>query len=288
MPPSDRNFNTISPSAKSLLLRKGHTNIPFARQTAELISLPGKYVPDFGRKDFRYWTRVVHFESRYFSIDQLLAGLQVKNILELSSGYSFRGLDLALKNEVHYIDTDLPDMTGMKNYFKEELCAGKTLTGKYEILPLNALDEVKFREIIERFPPGEIAIVNEGLLMYLDWEEKEKLCGIINNVLKKRGGCWITADVYINRAADTMPLIQDEHEKKFFAEHQLEEKKFNSFEEAEELFKKTGFVIDKEAVTDNSKLSSVKYLLENSPMEELLKLRSLGRVQATWRLKSAG
>ena len=33
---NNRNYNTISPSAKSILLMKGHTNIPFARQTAEL------------------------------------------------------------------------------------------------------------------------------------------------------------------------------------------------------------------------------------------------------------
>jgi hypothetical protein len=32
---TNRNFNTISPSAKSLLLMKGLTNIPFARQAAE-------------------------------------------------------------------------------------------------------------------------------------------------------------------------------------------------------------------------------------------------------------
>jgi len=47
---SNRNFNTISPSAKWILLMKGHTNIPFARQTAELISYPEKFNPDFTKK----------------------------------------------------------------------------------------------------------------------------------------------------------------------------------------------------------------------------------------------
>ena len=49
-----------------------------------------------------------------------------------------------------------------------------------EILPLNALDEEKFNEVVSHFPPGEIVIVNEGLLMYLNNEEKQKLCSIIH------------------------------------------------------------------------------------------------------------
>ncbi len=61
-PPNDnRNYNTISPSAKVLLLMKGHTDIPFARQAAGLISLPETFRPDFTRKDFSFWARVAHF-----------------------------------------------------------------------------------------------------------------------------------------------------------------------------------------------------------------------------------
>ncbi|MGN6568915.1 MAG: hypothetical protein ACTHJ0_13225, partial [Flavipsychrobacter sp.] len=100
-----QSFDTISPSAKALLLLKGHTDIPFARQAAELISRPEKYEPDFDKKDFGFWARVLHFEMRYQSINNLLADLQVKNILELSSGFSFRSLQTAVENDVYYIDT---------------------------------------------------------------------------------------------------------------------------------------------------------------------------------------
>ncbi len=281
-----RDFRTISPSAKSLLLMKGHTNIPFARQAAELICLPEKYVPNYTRKDFRYWARVLHFENRYFSIDQLLSELQINNILELSSGFSFRGLDKTKQNGYYYIDTDLPEMAEIKNNFLEALSADSiNSTGKFKILPLNALDEVQFADVVNSFPEGEIVIVNEGLLMYLDNNEKEKLCGIIHKILKERGGYWITADVYIKREIERLNLIRDKNEEKFFAGHQIEEKRFNSFEEAESFFKKAGFVVDKEAQTDHTKLSSLKYLLENTSTEELQNLRSSGKVQATWRLK---
>jgi len=111
---TNRNFNTISPSAKSLLLMKGHTNIPFARQTAELIEYPEKYNLDFSNEDMTFWARVVHFENRYWSIDQLLTDLPIKNILELSSGFSFRGLETTKKKGFYYIDTDLPDVIATK------------------------------------------------------------------------------------------------------------------------------------------------------------------------------
>jgi hypothetical protein len=42
-----------------------------------------------------------------------------------------------------------------------------------ETLPLNALDEAQFAETVGRFPQGEIVIVNEGLLMYLNTEKNK-------------------------------------------------------------------------------------------------------------------
>jgi hypothetical protein len=36
----NRDFSSVSPSAKWLLLMKGHTNIPYARETAELLEYP--------------------------------------------------------------------------------------------------------------------------------------------------------------------------------------------------------------------------------------------------------
>lgn len=111
---TNRDYSTISPSAKWVLLMKGHTTIPFAKQTAELIERPGKFIPDFENEDMNFWGRTFHFEMRYWSIDDLLSDLNLKNILELSAGYSFRGLDTARKKEVYYIDTDLPEMINTK------------------------------------------------------------------------------------------------------------------------------------------------------------------------------
>jgi len=235
-----------------------------------------------------FWARTLHFENRYKSIDQLLADIPAKNILELSSGFSFRGLAATQQNEIHYIDTDLPELIATKKEFIAALMKNNPIPqGKLEILPLNALDENQFNKVVSHFPKGEIVIVNEGLMMYLDEEEKTKLCGIIHNILKARGGYWITADIYIKNQHEKLILNIDNSTKKFFKEHKIEDNKFASFEEAEIFFNKMGFQLDKEAEVNRSDLSSMKYFLKNISAEQLSKFRDTGRIQATWRLRVA-
>lgn len=285
---TNRNFNSISPSAKSLLLLKGHTNIPYARQTAELLLSPHKYIPDFSNRDMAFWARVVHFENRYWSIDQLLADLSIKNILELSSGFSFRSLETIQKRGVYYIDTDLPDVINLKKDFMNALRSHKSETkGELELTSLNCLDKQQFTEIAGHFPVGEIAIVNEGLLMYLDLHEKENLCSFIHEILKQRGGYWITADIYIKNRKEKFDLKIDSNTNDFFTQHHIEDNKFNSFEEAESFFNSMGFIIDKESEVKSSDLSSMKYFLKSLTLKQLFKLRKAGKIQKTWRLRTA-
>ena len=79
----------------------------------------------------------------------------------------------------------------------------------------------------------------------------------------------------------------DDEQKKFFAQHNIEENKFEDFESAEKFFLKAELVLDKIAEIDRSKLSAIKYLIESATQDQLLKMRSSGKIQATWRLHSA-
>jgi O-methyltransferase involved in polyketide biosynthesis len=282
----NRNFNSISPSAESLMYLKGYTNIPFARRTAELLMQPKEYKPDFAIKEISFWARVVHFETRYWSIDQLLEDIDVKNILELSSGYSFRGLEKTAGSSYHYIDTDLPEVIEIKKELGRALMDEMgELSGTLELLPLNCLDEMQFQEVADHFPDGEIVIMNEGILMYLNMAEKEKLCGIIHKILTERGGYWITADIYRKNPKGSSEFKTDDGTKEFFLQHKIEENKFDSFEDAELFFKKMGFEIDRIADVKRSNLSSLKYFLKSVSPLQLLKLRKSGKLQTTWRLK---
>ena len=285
---SNHNFETIIPSAKSLLLMKGHTSIPYARQAAKLMEYPKPFVPDFGNKNVSFWARVVHFEKRYRSVDQLLSDLPIKNILELSSGFSFRGFEYVKQNGCNYIDTDLPAVIETKKTIIAALTDESFyIKGKLEMLPLNVLDEEQFSKITNHFPEGHIVIVNEGLLMYLTTDEKETLCRNIHKVLNEHGGYWITADIYIKNRHKLFNFEADNKTKEFFEKHSIEYNKFESFEEADAFFMRMGFIVDKEADVNSSEISSIKYFLKTMTKKQLIKIRNSDKIQATWRLRVA-
>jgi O-methyltransferase involved in polyketide biosynthesis len=284
---TSRNFSSISPSAKWLLLMKGYTKIPFAREVAELLEYPKKYIPDFNKRDLTFWAATYHFETRYWSIEQLLKDLTIKNILELSSGYSLRSLYHAKQEGIHYIDTDLPDLIATKREFVKSLTKDESgINGKLEILPLNVLDRDGFYEIIGYFTQGEIAIVNEGLFTYLNRQEQIKLCSIVHDILMERGGCWIIADIYLKNKQPMFGFQLNDEIKKFNEQHDTENNSFESFNAAEMFFNEMGFIIEREAKIRASELSSFKYLMKSLTLRQLLKYKKIGKIQATWRLKA--
>lgn len=265
---------------------KGYTNIPYARETAALIQGPEPFDLNFNDKDFWFWIRVMHFESRYWSIDQLLKETTNKNILELSSGYSLRGLEMCTREAVHYIDTDLPAVIATKQQMISNQLPNNNLVGQLELLPLNAMDTAAFNNVVNRFSNGPITIVNEGLLMYLGPDEKKQLCQTIHQLLKERGGCWITADIYIKRSEEmqrAMPHTRGEAS--FFEQHNIENNKFDSYEAAEAFFKEQGFQLVKEATPNYKELSVLPHLLNTMPPEIRNSKNPPPKIQATWMLK---
>lgn len=306
---------TISPSAYALLMMKSHTSIPYAREAAALAAAAQTATDlsgDIDMDPIDYWMRVMHFESRYWSINQLLEDLTATNILEISSGFSFRGLDLSHKKPVFYIDTDLPNIIAGKQRLIDALSAPGSPApatspapmgprpGHYELQPLNALDPAAFEAIINKFPPGPLTIINEGLMVYLDPAEKAQLCTNIRKALvlppgrprpsalgaSPVSGRWITADIYIKRADDDAGM-RSAAWRQWSDEHRLEEKKFTSFQEAETFFHSMGFEIEKEATPDYSRLASFPQFLKAVGPQGLNELRRPGRprLHATWRLK---
>lgn len=287
MKSDQKDFSTVSPSAKSLLLMKAYTNIPYAKEAAELLQGPEVFGLNFDQKDFWFWIRVMHFESRYRSIDQLMQQTENGNILELSSGYSFRSIArCAERKDIHYIDTDLPEVVEQKQRMIDELKLRQKAKGKFELLPLNVLEPAAFQAIIARFEDGPITIVNEGLLMYLNTGEKKQICKLIHDVLKERGGCWITADIYVQRSAEMQAALpQSKSETAFFEQHYIEQNKFASYDAAKAFFEEMGFEVIQEAVTDYASLSVMPQLMKVLPEEVRNSKEPPPKVQATWMLK---
>jgi len=82
-----------------------------------------------------------------------------------------------------------------------------------------------------------------------------------------------------------MPGVQvDDKLTQFFEKHKVREQMFDSFEAAEKFFNNQGFIIDKKAVPDRDKLSTLPYLLKSATAEQMKLLGGAGKIQETWRL----
>src|SRR3954468_19401935 len=116
-----RDFSTISPSARWLLLAKAHSGLPYAREVAELV---------FGCDEVRAAAtppspaaaiRRQHFELRARSLDEALDLVASTRIVEFAAGLSFRGLARAAHDGVHYLDSDLPGVVELKRSILRQL-----------------------------------------------------------------------------------------------------------------------------------------------------------------------
>jgi len=268
----NRDYSSISPSAGTLLLTKALTNIPFAKPAAAMVYGQAEIDSAMERLGDDVALRfLLHFEERYRSIDCLMAGLGAQNILEISSGFSFRGLNLAVRNPgVHYIDTDLPEITATKTKLVDQLIRAEQLVLKGGLLnqPLNVLDEAAFIQTISSFKSGPVTLINEGLLMYLNTEEKIRLCAIIHPLLKQRGGYWITGDIYVKK--ELGKNIPDHKFGQFLKDHNVEENKFDSFEQAESFFHAQGFKIHQRVQPEYHQLTALRYFSS----EQLIQLKN--------------
>jgi O-methyltransferase involved in polyketide biosynthesis len=242
-----RDFSTISPSARWLLLAKAHSGLPYAREVAEAVFGPDEVMAAAAPPSSAAAIRRRHFELRARSVDQALDLVAARRILELAAGLSFRGLARAAGADVHYLDTDLPDLVELKRGILQGL-SPVTLAGTYRIEPLDVMDDAAFARAVESLPDGPLSIAHEGLLMYLGADEKVRLAASIHAALRSRGGRWITADVYLRREP-TVP--REEQVQQFLADHRVEEQKFDSWDEAERFFAQAGFAVERKLVPAN-------------------------------------
>jgi O-methyltransferase involved in polyketide biosynthesis len=242
---TDRDYSTISPSARAVLaLRSLSPELPFVREAAEHVLGKDALATEHARlQGLAGWQmRLWHFVERYQSLDRLLAASGLTNVLELAAGLSLRSYALARQHAVTYLDTDLPEMIETKRGLVEQLAVGP-LVGDVKLRAMNALGEGELTAAVDELPPGPVAVLNEGLLMYLDDAEKRRLAANVRDVLARRGGVWITADIYLHTPGNMPPIGRDDRLNHFLTTHRVEENKFASFAEAEQLFTELGFAV---------------------------------------------
>ena len=168
---NDKDYEEISPTAIVTSYPRIFTDIPYEKEIYnwlekhcnENITLNKMLAPEI--------------EARYKLINKILDKYNIKQVLELASGYSSRGL-----------------IYSKKGYNPKSL----------NIISGNALKKEDFKKIESYLKSNEeIVVINEGLLRYLTFDEKEIVAYNIYNLLSKYGGIWITCDVTPKKFIDS-------------------------------------------------------------------------------------
>jgi len=130
-------------------------------------------------------------EVLYQSANQLILEADNPTILDLACGYSPRVLLMAPKGYT-YIGADLPDV------------AQDLMEHRSELIPANGewfagyrMTDVTNQEQMEHVLAAlreQITIVTQGLLSYLDRDQKHELAENVRSLLARDGGCWIIPD----------------------------------------------------------------------------------------------
>lgn len=180
------NFESISPTAILTSYPRTFTDIPYEREIYDWLNKNCKDDVKLNK------LLAPEIEARYKLTDRIMSKLNIKQILELASGYSSRGLIYSQKG-YKYIEMDLEGVSKNKKRLINELFQ---MNNNLHIICGNALnydDYIKCEKYLD--DNKELAIINEGLLRYLTFDEKRIVGQNIYNMLKKYGGVWITCDV---------------------------------------------------------------------------------------------
>lgn len=198
---NDDDYKEISPTAIVTSYPRIFTDIPYEKEIYnwleshcnEEVTLNKMLAPEI--------------EARYKLTNKLLNNYNVKQVLELAAGYSSRGL-IYSKKGYNYVELDLESVSRNKKEILQSI--EKSIPKNLNIISGNALKNNDFKKLEGYFENNEpIAVINEGLLRYLTFDEKRLVAQNIYDLLSKYGGIWITCDVtpkrFINSQDKALP-----------------------------------------------------------------------------------
>ena len=183
----DKEYEEISPTAIVTSYPRTFTDIPYEKEIYNWLENHCK------ESTTLYKNLAPELEARYKQINKLLDKSGIKQVIEIAAGYSSRGLIYSQKG-YNYIEMDLEGVSKNKKDLLNTI--NSNIPTNLKIVTGNALSKDDFNKCKEYLNKNEpVAIINEGLLRYLTFEEKRIVAENIYEILSKYGGIWITSDV---------------------------------------------------------------------------------------------
>ena len=277
----ENNYENIGPTAWRVAYQRTLSDIKYAKEIFdELDSFvkPSNSVQTEYMESAKTSNLAPQFEARYKLINNLLEKNKTSQILEIASGLAPRGLAMTEENpDLQYVELDLPIMAGHKRKMLENLFVkGKAKPqNNLHIEDGDALDEKSLFKATRYFKNEPISVVNEGLLRYLNFNQKAVVAKNIHSLLEKFGGVWITSDITLKKIlTNQYKHERSDNRKRIIALSgiDVEANSFENEEEARNFFEKLDFSVERHSFLEvkDELVSPQKLGLSLKVVEEML------------------
>lgn len=184
----------VSETAKLSLEFLAHAGIEDAKYIVDKLGIKGTIAYYFYEiSDEEQKINQVIYETRYEFVNYQIRNTGIKRIIDLGCGFSPRGLEFA-KEGYSYIGVDLPCVIDTITPVAETFMEEQKPSGKIEYKAVDVTDPEAVKRIAEN-NDGDVVIIAEGLLMFLQAFETDQMFKGIRAILEEKGGFFITPDL---------------------------------------------------------------------------------------------
>lgn len=185
-------FEMVEYSAQVKLQWLTAAGIPEAKNFMKLLDRPVFFSED-NLDDFRriQTTNSLYQELNYAAAIEYVRNKDYRNVMDLACSLSPRGMILAQDGR-QVIVGELASVCLIGDYFMDERAGTQARKNiSYEVIPVE--DRQAMTANAEKLT-GEVCIIEQGLLIYLDDERRGRMFDNIRDILTMHGGCMITSD----------------------------------------------------------------------------------------------
>lgn len=246
------------PTAWVVAYKRTIANIPYAKEIFNELA-PSIKVANSDEIDYfehaKESKNTPQLEARYKLINKILKDQNPSQILEIAAGLSPRGIQMTQRDSnLKYVEIDLPSVMAEKQKIVANLAEKEKINTKNLVLECgNALNYKSMFEATKSFKQKPITVVNEGLLRYMNFDQKSIVAKNVHKLLKKFGGIWITPDITLRKI-----IMSESKGKEYQRISQLtgidiDANSFKDVTHAKEFFEEHGFSVKCISLTEIEK-----------------------------------
>jgi len=193
----------ISPTAWLVAYQRSQSDIPYAsavfHELEEIVKRTRSAAEMASMEALKSSLLAVMWITRFKIVDQVLKAHPVDQFLEIAAGFCTRGLELTRDARVKYVEMDLSGVIREKRRIVQSLIAQDKIPDRpnFHLVAGNALHPTEILAATRFFTDKPIAVINEGLLPYLNRSERTTLASNVHALLDRFGGVWVTPDIDI-------------------------------------------------------------------------------------------